>query len=103
MVLAVDLLIVLAVALVLLLILVGISGMLVNIGGGQLGIIERKYFGDPLPEGRVVATGAQVGAQARALRPGLNLLPPFLYRVSKVDMIVIEEDQVGIVEAIDGA
>ncbi|HZU77615.1 MAG TPA: hypothetical protein VFA70_12680, partial [Dehalococcoidia bacterium] len=96
-------LVALIIILVVLLILTVSSGMLVNIGGQQLGIIERKYFGRPLPEGRVVAVGSEIGLQARALRPGLNLLPPFLYRVRKVEMVVIEEDQIGLVEAIDGA
>ncbi len=78
------------------------SGMLVNIGGQQIGILERRYFGRSLPEGRVVAMAGEVGIQARALQPGLHLLPPFIYKVQKADMILIGEDEVGLIESIDG-
>jgi len=78
------------------------GGMLVNIGGQQIGIIERRYFGQTLPAGRVVAMRDEIGVQARVLNPGLKLLPPFIYRVSKADMLVVAEDQVGLLESIDG-
>ncbi len=78
------------------------AGVLVNIGGQQVGIIERRYIGRPLPEARVVAMRGEIGIQARVLQPGLHVLPPFLYRVRKDDMIVVAEDQVGLVESIDG-
>lgn len=84
------------------LILVPLTGMLVNVRGQQIGLLERKYFGRPLPEGRVVAMRDEVGVQARALQPGLALLPPFRYKAVKVDMLAIDEDQVGLVESIDG-
>jgi uncharacterized membrane protein YqiK len=96
------LLIILGAALVLLLILILFGNMVVIINGQQVGIVERRYFGRPLPAGRVVAMGPEVGFQARALRPGLKLLIPFLYVVRKVDMIVVGEEEVGLVESIDG-
>jgi uncharacterized membrane protein YqiK len=95
-------LIVVGSVLVLLLLLVPLSGMLVNVGGQEVGIIERKYFGRPLPEGRVVAMRGEVGVQARVLQPGLHLLVPFIYTVGKVDMLVVAEDEVGLIESIDG-
>ena len=85
-----------------LLILIFLGGMLVNIGGQQVGIIERQYFGQPLPEGRVVAMAGEIGIQARVLQPGLHVLPPFIYKVNKDDMLVVSEDEVGLVESIDG-
>jgi hypothetical protein len=88
--------------LLLLVILVLFGGMLVNVGGQQVGIIERKYFGKSLPEGRVVAMRGEIGIQARVLQPGLTVLFPFLYRVSKDDMITVAEDEVGLIETIDG-
>ncbi len=78
------------------------GGMLVNIGGQQVGIIERKYFGRHLPQGRVVAMRNEIGVQARVLQPGLTFLPPFIYRVTKADMLVVAEDEVGLIESIDG-
>ncbi len=99
---AVLILILLAAFALLFLILLFPGGVLVNIGGQQVGIVERRYLGNPLPEGRVVAMLAEVGVQARVLQPGLHVLPPFLYKVQKDDMLVVQEEQVGLVEAIDG-
>ena len=82
--------------------LIVISGALINIGGQEVGILERRYFGRGLPEGRVIAMEGEVGIQARVLSPGLHFLIPFLFRVRKSPMIVIAEDEVGIVESIDG-
>jgi regulator of protease activity HflC (stomatin/prohibitin superfamily) len=82
--------------------LVLFGGMLVNVGGQQVGIIERRYLGHHLPEGRVVARRGEIGIQARVLQPGLAFLPPFLYKVTKDDMLVVAEDEVGLIESIDG-
>ncbi|MEX1252922.1 MAG: SPFH domain-containing protein [Dehalococcoidia bacterium] len=87
-------------AVILLLIVAG--GMLIAVGGQQVGILERRYFGQPLPEGRVVAMRNEVGVQARVLQPGLHFMVPFIYVVQKVEMLVIGEDEIGLVEAIDG-
>lgn len=82
--------------------LVLFGGMLVNVGGQQVGVIERRLWGRSLPEGRVVAARAEIGIQARVLQPGLAILPPFIYKVTKDDMLVVAEDEVGLVESIDG-
>ena len=76
--------------------------MLVNIGGQEIGILERRYFGRQLPEGRVVALRGEVGVQARVLQPGLHFLVPFIYAYHKFPMISVAEDEVGLVESIDG-
>jgi regulator of protease activity HflC (stomatin/prohibitin superfamily) len=72
-----------------LLVLILFGGMLANIGGQQVGLIERRLFGKPLPESRVVAMRGEIGFQARVLQPGLH-------------MLVIAEDEVGLIESIDG-
>ena len=95
-------LIVIGGAALLFLLLALFSGMVVNVGGQQVGIRERKYFGKSLPEGRVVAMPGEIGIQARVLQPGLTFQIPFLYSVTKDDMFVIGEDVVGLVESIDG-
>ena len=76
--------------------------MLVSVGGSEVGIVERRYFGRSLPEARVVAMKGEIGFRARTLQPGLHVLTPFLYRVSRKPMIIVDEDQVGLVESIDG-
>jgi regulator of protease activity HflC (stomatin/prohibitin superfamily) len=73
------------------------------VGGTQIAVLERRWFGRSIPEGRVVALHNEVGIQARTLGPGLHLVTPFLYRVSKSSLTVIGENEIGLVESIDGA
>jgi regulator of protease activity HflC (stomatin/prohibitin superfamily) len=95
-------LIVIAAVFVALLILVLAGNVLVNIGGDEVGVMERRYFGRGLPEGHVIAMRGEIGIQARVLAPGLHVLAPFLYAVKKDRMVLITEEQVGLLEAIDG-
>lgn len=76
---------------------------IVIVGGTQIAVLERRWFGRSMPEGRVVAMSDEVGVQARILGPGLHLLTPFLYSTEKQAMVVIAENEVGLVESIDGA
>jgi len=74
----------------------------VVVGGRQIAILERRWFGRKMPQGRVVAMKGEIGVQARTLGPGFHLLIPFLYRKNKADFTVIGTDEVGLVESIDG-
>ncbi|HVN75713.1 MAG TPA: SPFH domain-containing protein [Thermoanaerobaculaceae bacterium] len=74
----------------------------VVVGGTELAVLERKYIGKDLPQGRVVAQRDEIGIQARTLAPGLHLLIPFLYKARKVPFTVIGETEIGVVESIDG-
>ncbi len=76
--------------------------MITIVGGTQIAIVERRWLGRKIPEGRVVAMASEVGMQARVLGPGLHLLTPFLYRVQKMAMTTIGENEVGLLESIDG-
>ena len=75
---------------------------IVIVGGTQIAVLERRWLGGSMPEGRVVAMAAQVGIQARILGPGLHFLVPFLYKVEKFPMLEVKETEVGLVESIDG-
>jgi len=75
---------------------------LVLVGGREMAVLERKYFGKNMPQGRVIAQKSEIGIQARTLGPGLHLLIPFLYSVKKYHFTVIGENEVGIIESIDG-
>lgn len=72
------------------------------VGGSETAILERRWIGKQMPEGRVVAMGNEVGVQARLLGPGLHFLFPFIYRVQKFPMVDVREDEIGLVESIDG-
>ncbi|MDP2789710.1 MAG: SPFH domain-containing protein [bacterium] len=68
----------------------------------QVGIVTKKMFGTPMPPGQVIAGHGQIGVQARTLMPGLYWFMPFIYVISKVNVIEIGTNEIGIVEAIDG-
>jgi len=72
------------------------------VGGTQIAIVERRWLGKKIPEGRVVAMRNEVGIQARVLGPGMHFLIPFLYKIQKAQMTQINENEVGILESIDG-
>jgi uncharacterized membrane protein YqiK len=77
--------------------------VLVNVGGREIAIKERRYLGAKMPPGRVVATEGEVGIQADVLKPGLHLIKyPFERVVRKVPLLEIGTDELGIIEAIDG-
>ena len=74
----------------------------VLVGGREIAVIERRYFGRKMPQGRVIALTNEIGIQARTLGPGLHFLIPFLYAPKKYQFTVISESEVGIIESIDG-
>ena len=74
----------------------------VNVKSNQIAIIERKFWGKEMQDGRTVALKGEVGIQAEILGPGLHFLIPFIQNAKKANYIKIEEHQIGIVEAITG-
>ena len=79
-----------------------LSRSIAFVRGCQLGVVERRWFGRRMPEGRVVAMRHEVGVQAHILEPGLHFLIPFIYRVRKESILEVGEDEVALVDAIDG-
>src|SRR6187551_1500240 len=79
-----------------------ISQSVTIVGGKELAVLERRWVGRRMPEGRVVAMRDEVGVQAHILGPGLYWLIPFVYAVRKSPMVEIGENEVGLVDAIDG-
>lgn len=68
----------------------------------QVGIVTKKMLGSPMTPGQVIAGPGQIGVQARTLVPGLYWFMPFIYVISKVNVIEIGTNEIGVVEAIDG-
>jgi uncharacterized membrane protein YqiK len=70
--------------------------------GDQFITVERRWFGRQMADGRTVALGHEVGVQARTLGPGVHVLIPFIYKVTKHRFIAIGSTQIGIVRAVTG-
>lgn len=78
-------------------------GMVV-IGDSQVGIVTKNISRKNLQPGRVIASDGEAGIQADTLSPGLHFgYWSFIYSVDKVQLTNIEQGQVGLVMAIDGA
>jgi len=71
--------------------------------GNQIIVLERRWFGRQMPDGRTVALRSEVGVQARVLGPGFHFLVPFIYKVSKREFRIIHTNMVGVVRAVAGA
>ena len=74
----------------------------VNVGAKQLAVIERKFIGKEMADGRTIALRGEVGIQARVLGPGLHFLWPFIDKAKKYPITTIQENQIGVVEAFTG-
>lgn len=85
-----------------LIVIVLIAKSIVIVGGREIAVIERKYFGKKMPQGRVIALANEIGIQARTLGPGLHFLIPFIYVPKKYSFTVVSENEIGIIESIDG-
>ncbi|MCL4503914.1 MAG: SPFH domain-containing protein [Deltaproteobacteria bacterium] len=72
------------------------------VGGTEIAVLERKYFGRKMPQGRVIALAHEIGIRAKTLGPGLHFLIPFLYVPTKFPFTNILEDEIGLAESIDG-
>jgi len=83
--------------------LVFIYQSIVIVGGSEIAVLERRWFGSKMPQGRVIARNDEVGIQARTLGPGMHFLIPFIYTSKKFPFMEIKENEVGLVESIDGS
>ncbi len=79
-----------------------LSSAIVIVRGSEIAVLERKYFGSKMPQGRVIAMRHEIGIQARTLGPGMHFLTPFIYKARKYPFTIVGEQEVGMVESIDG-
>ena len=73
-----------------------------RIADDQIGILIRKFTGEKMPQGRVLARHGQIGIQAQTLVPGLYYRFPLVWTVRRVPITVVGEGAIGLVESIDG-
>jgi uncharacterized membrane protein YqiK len=95
--------VIIAVLIVVVGVLALIGSSLVNIKGDQVGIVEKKFGGGSLPEGRYIAVNGENGIQAQTLSPGWHLFYwRWQYDVKKVPVTKVPEEKVGLIQAEDG-
>jgi regulator of protease activity HflC (stomatin/prohibitin superfamily) len=72
------------------------------IGANQVGILTKNMFGKKMPAGQIIARHGEIGVQAMTLMPGLYWRLPIIWSFTKVPVVTVDIDSVGIVESIDG-
>ncbi len=100
-ILGIDPLYLIMVPIVIIIVLFFISG-LVYIGRYDVGIKTRKIFGAKMPQGKIIACNGEIGIQADTLMPGLYWFNPIVWKVEKEGVLLISEDNIATVEAVDG-
>ena len=72
---------------------------------GQVGHLQRIYFGAPLPPGAILAQAGQNGPQLDILGPGLHVIPllKVLYAVEDFPVVSVSNGQFAVLNAKDGA
>lgn len=72
------------------------------IGANEVGVLTKKMSGKKLPDGQIIARNGEVGVQAEVLMPGFYWWFPLVWKISKVPVVDINTNEVGVVESIDG-
>ena len=72
------------------------------IGPNQVGILTKRMLGRRMPEGQIIARRGEIGVLARTLMPGLYWRLPLVWSFTKVPVVMVDTDSIGIVESIDG-
>lgn len=79
-----------------------VSGFM-NVGEHEMGVIIRRYFGEKMPQGQIVARAfKQIGIQSDTLQQGFYWLNPIVWKHAVIRETFIGNDKLGLVTAIDG-
>lgn len=80
-----------------------VAGLIV-IGEREVGIITKKFSAKSLPAGGLIALEGEAGLQADTLPPGWHFgYFPWQFNVQKESVIIIPQDEIGLIIANDGA
>jgi len=94
---------VILVVFIIILLLAAILVTVTNIGGNEVGIVEKKFGGGSLAQGRIISVNGENGIQAQVLAPGWHFFYwPWQYTITKIPVIEIKDGQVGLIQAADG-
>jgi uncharacterized membrane protein YqiK len=76
---------------------------LIIIGEREVGIVTKKFAAKSLPPERQIALSGEAGLQADALPPGWHFgYFPWQYKIKRESVIVIPQDEIGLIVASDG-
>jgi uncharacterized membrane protein YqiK len=76
---------------------------LIVIGEREVGIITKKFSKKSLPPGQMIALNGEAGLQADTLPPGWHFgYFPWQFSVRKEPVIVVPQDEIGLIVANDG-
>ena len=89
-------------AVIVIIVILFILSGLVYISRYEVGIKTKKIFGEKMPQGQIIARKGEVGIQADTLMPGLYWFNPLIWNVEKEKVTIIGEEEIGVVQSIDG-
>lgn len=91
-----------AVALLVLIIFIRVSGIVRYIPNDRLGVLEKLWsVGGSIDSGFIALRG-EAGFQPDVLRGGFHFFMPFQYRIHRVSLVTIPQSEIGYVFARDG-
>ncbi len=91
------------VAVIFVVIVIALYVSVVNIGGDEVGLVEKKFGGGKLPAGRILAVSGENGFQAQTLEPGWHFFYwPWQYDIEKVSVVQVPQGSLGVVQTSDG-
>jgi uncharacterized membrane protein YqiK len=77
---------------------------LIAIGEREVGIVTKKFSRKNLPSSRLIALDGEGGLQADTLPPGWHFgYFPWQYSIRKEPVVVVPQDEIGLIIANDGA
>lgn len=90
------------IAIILLVGVIFLALSIVLISRYEVGIRTKKMFGAKMPQGQIIARNGEIGIQADTLMPGLYFYNPITWKIEKEKVTEIREEEIGIVESVDG-
>ncbi len=70
------------------------------VGADEVGVVTKNAFGPRLTDGRIIATGGEMGVQAEVLSPGWHFgFWPLVYDVETTRLVEVKSGEVGLVES----
>ena len=91
-----------ALAVVLAVVLVRLSGIVRYIGNNRIAIVEKLWSGRGSIRSGLIALRGEAGFQPEVLRGGLHFFVPFQYRLHVASLVTIPQGRIGYVFARDG-